>query len=541
MSSRGQDEKDKSLRDLMGLLALPTLWSGKNAEAVLHLTAQAVGRILPVRLVLARWRRPRAEQHSDFLYVDGHQQPPAVEGSLRRFIDSCVAMDHQSDRQVIPDTLMGPVSVIRLFMGAGRHGGALWFASDQEGFPSTHDVAFLRAAVTLATTGINTACVVEERENANRAKDEFLAMLGHELRNPLAPIVTALHLIKKKNSGTLGREHQIIERQVGHLSRLVDDLLDVTRITRGKVQLNREAVFLDNIINDALESVSPLLEEKRHLVRVALDPKKAVVFGDPGRLRQVVSNLLTNAAKYTAPGGQIEVSTVAGTSDVALVVRDNGVGMDAETLGRVFNIFEQGEVSIARSEGGLGIGLAVVKRLTELHGGSVDARSAGSGQGSEFTLRMPLWKGPVRSINKAEAAPTADEPGSQLRVLLIDDNVDALHMLSAALVHSGYVVANSTDAVQGLELVRKFQPDVAVLDIGLPVVDGYELARWIRASELPRQPRLIALTGYGQPTDRSRAAAAGFDDHLVKPVSLERLTASISLVRRPSAKPRLDG
>ncbi len=359
-------------------------------------------------------------------------------------------------------------------------------------------------------------------EDASRAKDEFLAMLGHELRNPLAPILTALQLLRLRGIEAVDRERTIIERQVRHLVGLVDDLLDVSRITRGKIRLNRVPTELNEVVAKAIELASPLLEQHQHALDVDLPRHGLGIMADPDRLAQVVGNLLSNAAKYTPSGGRIRVSGTVDGGEIVLSVRDTGIGIDREMLPRIFDLFTQDRQAIDRAQGGLGLGLAIVRSLVALHGGSVSARSDGRGRGSEFIVRL------VR-IDVAGESPRPDQPSraqpreSGLRVLVVDDNEDAAIMLAAALAESGHRTATAHDGPAALTTAEEFKPDVALLDIGLPVMDGFELARQFRSSPGLQSTRLVAVTGYGQERDRHRSAAAGFDAHVVKPVDLEQI------------------
>ena len=365
-----------------------------------------------------------------------------------------------------------------------------------------------------------------EAEQANRAKDEFLAMLGHELRNPLAPIATALQLMKLRAPNVLERERAVLERQVKHLVTLVSDLLDVSRIAGGKLELQREAVELADTLSTALELAAPLLEQRRHQLQTDV-PRGLLVHGDPVRLAQVLSNLLNNAAKYTEPGGQISVSARSVGEVVQLRVRDTGAGISPELLPHVFDLFVQDKQALDRAQGGLGLGLAIVRNVVELHGGRVSARSAGPGQGSEFEVELPLLTRPTLAPS---AAPPQSErpPATGARVLVVDDNEDALSLLSEALSLQGYQTHTASDPAEALVLAEQVQPDVALLDIGLPVMDGYELARRLRAQRAEDGLKLVAITGYGQPGDRELARLAGFDEHLVKPVRVEELQRVLS-------------
>ncbi|HET9929098.1 MAG TPA: ATP-binding protein, partial [Polyangiaceae bacterium] len=365
------------------------------------------------------------------------------------------------------------------------------------------------------TTGITVVAVDvtaitaarRQAESANRAKDEFLAMLGHELRNPLAPILTALQLMQLR--GVVGgeRERTVIERQVKHLMGLVDDLLDVSRIARGKVQLKRELVDIGEVTARAIEMTSPLIDDRRHVLDVAA-PRGVIVYGDASRLAQVVANLLTNAAKYTDPGGRIAVTIEPVGSDMRLSVKDSGRGIDPEMLPRVFDLFSQERQEIDRSQGGLGLGLAIVKSLVEAHGGSVEVRSEGKGRGAEFIVGLPLAE--LRA-NEAESLPkrgsSTANAAEGLRILIVDDNADAAEMLADSLRALGHRTQTAFDGLRALEIAPEFRPEVALVDLGLPVMDGFEVARAL-VSSVGEQITLVAVTGYGQESDRSATREA---------------------------------
>jgi len=355
-----------------------------------------------------------------------------------------------------------------------------------------------------------------EADAANRAKDDFLAMLGHELRNPLAPIVTTLHLMRLKGDHVLQRERSIVERQVDHLVRLVDDLLDVSRIASGKVALKRASIDLREVLGMALETAGPALEQHRHRLTYEVSKEPLPVSGDAARLAQVISNLLVNAAKYTPPSGEIKLSADRGDASVVISVVDNGIGIAPETLPRIFDLFAQERQAVDRAKGGLGLGLTIVKTFVELHGGKVTAHSAGQGKGSEFRVVLPLLDEP----EAAEVpAPSTNLPFAvNRRVLIVDDNIDAGEALAAALEMHGVETVAVTDGPQALLAARSFEPEIAVLDIGLPVMDGYALAAALR--EQQPEVRLIAVTGYGADIDRQRSSDAAFEMHLVKPVDI---------------------
>ena len=373
----------------------------------------------------------------------------------------------------------------------------------------------------------------ESAEAANRTKDEFLAMLGHELRNPLAPILTALQLVKLRGIEAIERERAVIERQVVHLVGLVDDLLDVSRITRGRIDLRRESVDLADAVASAVELASPLLEQQRHELHVDV-PRGLTINGDLVRLAQVVANLLTNAAKYTEAGGKVFVKAEAQTEHVLLHVSDTGIGIDEAMLPRIFDLFVQQPQALARSQGGLGLGLAIVRSLVELHGGTVSAFSRGHGSGSEFTVRLPLEKYVPQPA--AATSPAVDRPPSGARILVVDDNHDAASMLGMLLTTFGYDVKIAFDGPSALSEAERFRPQLGLIDIGLPVMDGYQLAKQILGQPHTQGTKLIAVTGYGQDSDRKASKDAGFSAHLVKPVDADELRRLLlSLERDESA------
>lgn len=372
--------------------------------------------------------------------------------------------------------------------------------------------------------------LLTEVENASRAKDEFLAMLGHELRNPLSPIVTALQLMRMRGeTGTL-REQAIIQRQVDHLVRLVDDLLDVSKITRGKIELKRERLRLSDVLTKAVEIASLLLEQRSHRLIIECEPDLSCE-GDSVRLAQVVANLLTNAARYTPVGGQIKLVGRTQDGSVEIAVYDNGKGISPEVLPQIFDLFFQGHRSADRAEGGLGIGLALVRNLVQLHGGTVTAFSEGLGKGSQFTVQLPVAGDWLSTHMPDEVGESALHTAKVCRrVLLVDDNVDGAVTLGELIASVGHDVRVVHDPVSALKALETFLPDVALLDIGLPVMDGYELAVKLRERLGAHGCHWIALTGYGQNGDRQRSEAAGFHEHLVKPIDpftlLERLGAT---------------
>jgi signal transduction histidine kinase len=390
-------------------------------------------------------------------------------------------------------------------------------------------------------------------KEADRHKDEFLAMLAHELRNPLAPIYNAVQLMRRKHldDPQLSWSRDVIERQIAHLSRLVDDLLDVSRITRGKINLTKESLDVNSLIARAVETTHPLIAERSHDLIVQVPEEPVKVLGDPTRLTQALGNVLSNAAKYTERGGRITIVVRLDGAEVAIRVHDTGEGIPADLLPVIFNLFTQLDRTSGRAQGGLGIGLALVRRLVEMHGGSVTAHSDGVGKGSEFVIRLPIHidvevhpsgtpselarvsattdvsiNGQVPLMNGFEGSPLAAAPADRVkrRILLADDNSDALESLATLLELGGHEVVTASNGALALECAERHRPEVALLDIGMPMLDGYEVARRIRVQPWGQSVTLVALTGWGQDSDRRRSREAGFDSHLVKPLDLDKLT-----------------
>jgi PAS domain S-box-containing protein len=365
--------------------------------------------------------------------------------------------------------------------------------------------------------------------DADRRKDEFLAMLAHELRNPLAPIRAAADLLSlaKLDEQRIKKTTDIISRQVKHMTSLVDDLLDVSRVTRGLVTLKKVEIDLKRVVTDAVEQVRPLIEARRHRFTAHIPADLTHVSGDQKRLVQVLANVLNNAAKYTPEGGSIVLAMEVTGQQIELSVADNGIGMSPETVERAFELFAQGERTSDRIQGGLGIGLALVKSLVELHNGKVSASSKGAGEGSKFTLVLPLVDKPAdRSVEHSVTAAVADK---SMRVLIVDDNVDAANVLAMLLEAIGHKVLVEHDSATAIKRARTERPDICLLDIGLPDMDGNELAMQLRSQAETKNCKLIAITGYGQEKDRKNTAAAGFDHHLVKPIDVHELARLLKI------------
>jgi signal transduction histidine kinase/ActR/RegA family two-component response regulator len=359
----------------------------------------------------------------------------------------------------------------------------------------------------------------QELRDADQRKDEFLATLAHELRNPLAPLRNALEILRVKDvdPAIAEKARQMMQRQLAQMVRLVDDLLDVSRITTGKLAVRREPLPLQSAVQDALETVRPFMESRRHQLDVSLPPEPLLVHGDRTRLAQIFSNLLNNAAKYTEPGGRVWLSLQAEGHEAVLRVRDTGIGLDPHALSTIFDMFVQVDRSLERTQAGLGVGLTLAKRLVTLHGGTIAGRSEGGGLGSEFEVRLPLAPSAPEAGEGARASEPPPAAPKKLRILVADDNADAATSLGQLLSGRGHEVRVVHDGAEALAAARTLQPDVAFLDIGMPKVHGYEVARRLREETATRRTLLVALTGWGRDDDRQRAKEAGFDRHLVKP------------------------
>lgn len=375
-------------------------------------------------------------------------------------------------------------------------------------------------------------------EESNRLKDEFIAMLSHELRNPLAPIRTAVDLIRRlaPPDPKLAVATDMIDRQVAHLVRLVDELLDMARIGRGRITLKREHLELEKVIAHGLEPVRSVIQSRGQTLTVLKPDAPVWISGDFVRLGQIVTNLVNNASKFTPEGGHIQVEATANRGEALIAVRDTGVGIEPQLLPRIFEMFVQGQRSLDRSEGGMGIGLTLARQLVELHQGRIEVQSEGPGKGAVFTVSLPCIN-PVAITQTETVTPRATTPGSR-RVLVVDDNADAAQSMALLLQLSGHETKVVTEAVEVISACSEFRPDVVILDIGLPTMDGYQLAQELRRRHGKAEVKLIAVTGYGQMKDRERAAEAGFDHHFVKPVDPKQLEAAICAERKNGGNSR---
>lgn len=467
---------------------------------------------------------------------DGPEEQEALSGVLTRFLTVLTDEPLRSADWLLPDVahLVPCASHLAAPVGLDRVLGVL-FVSHRETDAYTDDHLRLLSVVASQIAAYLTACrlreqeaqIVSEHEAAraaaeaeNRAKDEFLAMLAHELRNPLMPIGIAMQTIRgaAERDPAVQLARDVVERQVKHLARLLDDLLDVSRLTRDKIELRKETVTLQAIVAEALEATRGFIDPRRHLVSVSLADDPLWLGADPTRVTQVVGNLLDNAAKYTPPGGEISVTGYGERGEVVLRVRDTGIGISPEMLPRVFDLFAQVDRSLVRPEGGLGVGLTLARKLIELHGGTIIVHSEGLGRGSEFVVRLPVGA-PVlrgrRDDSRRVAVPAR-------HILLVEDDDHVRKALQRILKLDAHRVEVARDGPEGVEIALATVPEVVFIDIGLPGIDGYEVGRRIRAA-LGKRVLLVALTAYGQEQNHRRSSEAGFDAHLVKPVSYEDL------------------
>ena len=507
-SGSGDDESTRRLhrciRDLAALNALPSMCIGRSPDETLGIALDALPTALGCDLVYLTLPGLPPTQRA-MLY--GVPVADAEVGALAVVLAAGSDAPHTC---VLPGT--GQLWCLEAEVPLGTGSGRLVVGRRSPLDPGT-DRVLVRSAANLVGAALENARILEL---AHR-KDEFLAMLGHELRNPLAPIVIAVELLARHP--TAAREREIIERHVRHLARLVDDLLDISRVTRGHVELRSESVSLTSVLERAVEIATPLVSQHRHSLDIA-SADGIVVQGDPVRLAQVFSNLLVNAAKFTPPLGKIGVAIEPGAGRVRVTVCDTGRGIAHDQLRRIFEPFVQADRQHDALRGGLGLGLAIVKNLVERHDGTITVHSDGPGRGAAFTVELPT----VARCEEPAAPAPPQAPGARanVRVLVVDDNVDIAELLSEALRIEGFQTAIEHDARTALERWRSFVPHAAILDVGLPEIDGYELAKQVRADH-GGDPMLIAATGYGQPKDRLRAADAGFDCHFVKPVSVRDL------------------
>jgi len=503
-SEDGIDRLQRCIRDLAALNVLPSMCVGRTPDETLEIVLDA----LPTALTC------------DLIYLMLPGSPPTERGSLR----GAPMPDSELHEMAVVTTTDADGTDAQVFLA----GGTFWcleaeiplgtrrgrlVAGRSLPLDAETDRVLVRAAANVVGTVLESANVLD----AARRKDDFLAMLGHELRNPLAPILTAVELMARNPAAA--RERDVIERNTRHLARIVDDLLDISRASHGDIQLRSELVSLPLVLERAVEIVAPLIARNRHQVHVD-KVDDVIVQGDPVRLAQVFSNLLTNAAKFTPAGGNIDVVIERLSGRVRVTVRDNGCGIARDQMSRIFEPFVQADRERDALQGGLGLGLAIVNNLVRRHGGTISVHSEGRGCGAAFTVELSTVARaePPREV----ARPRPSRSRTDVRVLVVDDNVDVAELLCEALEDEGFKTSVAHDGQGALVRWRSFLPHAGVLDVGMPGLDGYELAKALRA-EHGRSATLIAATGYGQATDRLRSADAGFDCHLVKPVSVRDL------------------
>jgi signal transduction histidine kinase/ActR/RegA family two-component response regulator len=519
----------RCIRELAALSVLSAAWSRTDPQEIAVSLADVLLRSLP---------------QTDFIYV--RLLIPAVE--VVRTHDGQEAADRTREIGHILEPLLrsggGPAPVLPNPVGEGTahlaiipmgYDGDCGFVvagSQQRDFPTQTDRLLLSVGANQATVVLQHKRAEAALQETDRRKDEFLAILAHELRNPLAPLRNALSILRLRGADAqiLEQTRNIMERQLQQMVRLIDDLMDISRVTRGKIELRKERLDLAAVIRDALETSRPLIEESGHEIQVSCPPEPLFLNADPTRLAQVFANLLNNAAKYTPRGGRIWLTAERQEDSVFVKVRDTGVGIPAHMLLRIFETFTQVDRSLERPQGGLGIGLALVRSLVELHGGSVVARSDGPGQGSELIVRLPVEPPP----GKAKAPGEDGKQGimAKHRILVVDDNKDSADSLAMLLTLQGSEVRTAYDGLEAIEAAASFKPDVILSDIGMPGLDGYQAAQRIRERLHGSKVVLVAMTGWGQEEDKRRSMAAGFDFHLVKPVDpadLERLLSSIDI------------
>jgi signal transduction histidine kinase/ActR/RegA family two-component response regulator len=524
----------RCIRDLVALSALSATWSRADMQGVAGSLADVLLRALQVEFVYARVRElddgPAFEVVRVYRGNETTGLAREVGGALEPWLRSGLGSTPTTTNPVGD----GTVRLAVIPIGYDANCGFVVAGSRQPDFPVQTDRLLLAVGVNQAAVVLQNKRTEAAFQELDRRKDEFLAILAHELRNPLAPLSNSLEILrlaKEYSPEFIEQTRGTMERQVRQLVRLVDDLMDVSRITRGKIELRRERTELRAVLEHAVETARPLIEGAGHELTVVIPPEPVFLDADPGRLEQVFANLLNNAAKYTRPAGQIRLAAERQGSEVIVKVRDTGIGMPPDVLPRIFDIFTQGDRSLERAQGGLGIGLSIVRGVVELHGGSVTAHSAGPGQGSELTVRLPAL---APSAQEGRTAEDGGEPAAvpaPHRILLADDNQDSVESLALLLTLRGSEVRTARDGWEAVEAAAAYGPDVVLLDIGMPRLNGYEAARKIREQSRGERMVLIALTGWGQEEDRQRSTEAGFDFHLVKPVdfaALEKLLASLA-------------
>ncbi len=527
-------ELRRTNRDLVALSTLPAAWTGYRRQGIVESLADVLLSVLPLELVYVNLRAGPEGEAIEAVRSKPGRDAAGDREAIRNALGSWLDTDGSTQPPPVPDPSgSGPLQSAAVRFGyAGP--GFLVAASAQPDFPTERDRLLLgmganQAAIVMQRNRVEEALRASEQAllESDRRKDEFLAMLAHELRNPLAPIRTAAQYLAERGPAQpdLQWAREVIARQVRRLTRLVDDLLDISRIAQGKIELRREPVDVGAVVARAVEMSRDLVARRRHELSVTLPATPPWITADPLRLEQVLVNLLNNAAKYTPDGGRIELTVEHRAGEVLFRVLDNGIGIDAAMLARIFDPFVQLNPSADRAEGGLGIGLALVRSLVEMHGGRVEACSAGPERGSEFVFCLPAARDAAPASARPAPAEESAAPAPPRRILVVDDNADAADSLALLLRLGGHDVRTAYDGPAALDVAGIFRPEVVLLDIGLPRMDGFEVARRLRAEHPDESMLLVALTGYGQEEDRRQACDAGFDHHFRKPLEIDALKA----------------
>lgn len=502
----------RCIRDLATLNALLSACVGRSVEEVFALLLDALPTALDCDLLMLDMPDPHRRRGASWY-------GSRIDEARLEEIEAAAWAAKGSDGLMAFGSV--PLHWLEVAVPVGRERGRLLVAR-RASFEQDTDRVLVRSAANLAGTALENANVLE----AARRKDEFIATLSHEIRNPLAPLRTAVAMLRIAGDKEAARARDIMERQLNHLVRLVDDLLDASRVSRGTLVLRRELVSLADVMRTAVEASGPGIRDAGHDLHTTAPASPIWIDGDPVRLAQIFTNLLNNAARFTPRGGRITFRAEASPSRASVSVRDTGSGFAPEIAERLFEMFAKSDRSP-----GLGIGLALSRRLAEMHGGGIEARSEGPGRGAEFVVSLPVLAAPCVETPATAPKARAQAVGAPLRILVADDNLDAADLLAMLLSSLRCEVATAHDGEQAVEVARTFRPEVAVLDIGMPRLDGYEAARKIRAESAGRRLKLVAMTGWGQEEDRRRAREAGFDEHLLKPVDLEKLQALLEAMR----------
>jgi len=534
----------RCIRELAALSALSAAWGRTDPKGIATSLAEVLLRsVTAAEFLYVRAQGPPQDPACEVVHTARGEETADRAREIGRALQPLLLGNLGSAPQISNPFGEGAARLAVIPMGYDGGCGYVVAGSRQLDFPTQVDRLLLGVGANQATVALQHKRAEAVLQETDRRKDEFLAILAHELRNPLAPLRNALHVLRlagpNPNTATLDQTRGMMERQVQQMVHLIDDLLDISRITRGKVKLRKERVELAVVIQDALEACRPLIEAGGHELTVSLPPEPITLDADPTRLAQVFSNLLNNAAKYTPRGGSIRLTAAQRGDEIVVKIRDTGIGIPADMLPRVFEMFTQVDRSLERSQGGLGIGLSLVRGLVELHGGSVEARSEGPGQGSEFLVRLSIHP-PARAAHAASNDSRQAAPPRH-RILVVDDNRDAADSLALLLTLQGSEVRTAYDGLEAIDAAAAFDPDIVLSDLGMPRMNGYEAAQKIR-ERCSGKVVLVAMTGWGQDEDKRKSSEAGFDYHLVKPVALDALDQLLSSLGEPNREaPRWDG